>query len=467
DSDSYQQLLAKLRVEYVVEARLNVDGTQLQLDVSVVETATGMRRWSDRLVDDKTALPMLQKALHWRLKNAFMLILPQSEFSAAGTSEYQITANFKAFDFYMQAQQKLKNFDDMASLDGAEQLLLQALQEDGAFAVASASLCKLHLDKYMLSRSVSEYELAQQACQHAAGLDVNQAQVSSVLGDLYRVSGQYELAMQQYDKALAQNTRWVDAISGKAMVLSANNELLSAEQLFNKAIELEPGYWQNYMHYGRFLYENGNFADAARHFERASQLKPGSTEVLNSQGAAWFFGGQFSAAIEAWQQVVELAPMSLSYSNLGTAHYFNGDYPQAERLYRQALELSADDYTIWTNLADVLDVQADRQQEAMRLYDKALGLAERNLQVDAQAQALLSQISRLQSELGQCDDALQTEQQLLASKLLDFYLFYDLAIASYNCKRTNSAQAYVAEAIKQGYPQQLIQADPKIPDVLH
>ena len=73
----------------------------------------------------------------------------------------------------------------------------------------------------------------------------------------------------------------------------------------------------------------------------------------------------------------------------------------------------------------------------------------------------------MQSELGKCDDALQTEQQLLASKLLDFYLFYDLAIASYNCKRTNSAQAYVAEAIKQGYPQQLIKADPKIPDALH
>ena len=220
------------------------------------------------------------------------------------------------------------------------------------------------------------------------------------------------------------------------------------------------------MHYGRFLYENGNFADAARRFERASQLKPGSTDVLNSQGAAWFFGGQFSAAISAWQQVVELAPMSLSYSNLGTAYYFNGDYPQAERFYRQALELSADDYTIWTNLADVLDVQTDRQQEATQLYEKALLLAERNLQVDAQAQALLSQISRLQSELGQCDEALQTEQQLLASKLLDFYLFYDLAIASYNCQRTNSGQAYITEAIKQGYPSQLIKADPKIPDAL-
>lgn len=466
ESDSYQQLSQKLRVEFVVEAKLTVDDAQLQLDVSVVETATGMRRWSDRLVDDKTALPQLQKALYWRLKNAFMLILPRSE-AITGASEYQITANFKAFDLYMQAQQKLKNFDDMASLDSAEALLLQALQEDGTFAVASASLCKLHLDKYMLSRSVGEYELAQQACQHAGGLNVNQAQVSSVLGDLYRVSGQYPLAMQQYDNALAQNERWVDAISGKAMVLSANNELSKAEQLFNQAIELEPGYWQNYMHYGRFLYENGKFAEAARRFERASQLKPGSTEVLNSQGAAWFFGGQFSAAIDAWQQVVELAPMSLSYSNLGTAHYFNADYAQAERFYREALELSADDYTIWTNLADVLDVQPARQQEAMPLYEKALLLAERNLQVDAQSQPLLSQISRLQSELGKCDDALQTEQQLLASKLLDFYLFYDLAIASYNCQRNNSARAYVTEAIKQGYPQQLIQADPKIPDVLH
>ncbi|MDX1272095.1 winged helix-turn-helix domain-containing protein, partial [Bizionia paragorgiae] len=341
DAD-YQQLADKLRVEYVVEGRISTTGEQLQLDVSVVETATGMRRWSERLIRQQQALPALQQELHRKVQNAFALILPSTQHSNTAV-DYQITSSFQAFDAYMQAQQKLKKYDDMASLDRAEQLLLQALRADPDFAVASASLCKLHLDKYILSRSVEEFELAKRACQHAAGLNVNQAQVYAALGDLYRVSGQYSLAMAQYQQALKVNERWVDALTGKAMVHSATNEKAQAEKLFNLAIEIEPGYWQNYMHYGRFLYGNGNFAAAARRYERASQLKPDSTDVLNSQGAAWFFSGEFEQAIAAWQQVVELAPVSLSFSNLGTAHYFNGDYANAEQLYRQALAVSADD----------------------------------------------------------------------------------------------------------------------------
>jgi tetratricopeptide (TPR) repeat protein/DNA-binding winged helix-turn-helix (wHTH) protein len=462
-SDSYQKLAAQLRVEFIVEGRISVLAEQLQLEVSVVEAATGIRLWSNRLAEVKQALPALQQELHRRLQNAFELIMLQTSTAVEVDGNYRITSSFKAFDAYMQAQQRLKKYDDMASLEQAEQLLLQALQADPDFATASASLCKVHLEKYTLSRSVEEFELARQACQHAAGLQVNQAPVYAALGDLYRISGQYAQAIAEYDQALRVNNRWVDALTGKAMVMSSNTDNAQAEQLFNQAIELEPGYWQNYMHYGRFLYENGNFAAAARRFERAAQLKPGSMDVLNSLGASWFFSSQFEQAISAWQQVVQLSPLSLSFSNLGTAHYFHGDYIQAESMYRQALQISSDDYTIWTNLADVLDVQPQRQQEASALYRKALQLAQRNLAVDAQAQPLLSQISRLQAELQQCDTALQTEQQLLQGAVTDFYVYYDLAIASFNCQRHSSGEDYVRRAISHGYPAQLIAADPKVP----
>jgi DNA-binding winged helix-turn-helix (wHTH) protein/tetratricopeptide (TPR) repeat protein len=459
---SYQQVAEQLRVEFIVEGQVSADSRQLQLEISVVEAATGVRLWSNRLTDQSQQLPALQQELHRRLQNAFTLIMPQTSVATA-SSEYRITESFKAFDAYMQAQQRLKQYDDLASLEQAEQLLLLALQADPDFATASATLCKVHLDKYVLSRSVEEFNLARQACQHAAGLKVNQAQVYATLGDLYRISGEYSQATTQYDQALAVNERWVDALTGKAMILSANSSKIQAEQLFNKAIELEPGYWQNYMHYGRFLYGNGRFDAAARRFERASQLKPGSTDVLNSLAAAWFFSGQFEQAITAWLQVVQLAPLSSSFSNLGTAYYFHRDYTEAEQMYRQALSISSDDYTIWTNLADVLDVQPQRRQEALPLYQKALTLARQNLAVDAQAQPLLSQISRLQAELQHCEAALQTELQLLAGSVTDFYVFYDLAVANYNCQRNNSGAVYAKQAVNHGYPAQLIAADPKLP----
>nr|WP_255654535.1 tetratricopeptide repeat protein [Alishewanella maricola] len=459
---SYQQLADQLRVEYVLEGRMQIVDEQFQLAISLVETATGMQRWSTRLAQPEQALPTLQRDLHRQVQNALVLVMPQVSVSLTGR-DYQITNNFKAFDAYMQAQQQLKKYDDLASLDTAEQLLLQALKEDADFALASASLCKVHLDKYALTRHIEEFDLANTACQHAAGLAVNQAEVYSALGELYRLRGQYPEAIAQYEQALAVNSRWVDAITGKARVLSAKEQSQEAELLFNQAIELEPGYWQNYMHYGRFLYDNANFAAAARRFEQASRLKPGSTDVLNSLAAAWFLSGQFQQAITVWQQVVELSPVSLSFSNLGTALYFAGDYLQAEQFYRQALAVSPADYTIWTNLADVLDVQADRQQEALGLYQRALSLAQGNLVINAQAQPLLSQISRLQAELQQCEQAFDTEQQLLVSNLTDFYVFYDLAIANFTCQRALQGITYLQQAIDFGYPASLVAADPKIP----
>jgi tetratricopeptide (TPR) repeat protein/TolB-like protein len=459
---SYSELATQLRVQFLLEGRLSADKDSMQLEVSIIAAATGVRLWSNRLSHSRQALPAMQQDLYRQVQNALALIITDNS-QTNPVEEYRITQNFAAFDAYMQAQQRLKKYDDMASLQSAEQLLLQALKADPDFAMASASLCKVHLDMYVLSRSVSEFELAQQACQHAAGLQVNQAGVATILGDLYRISGQYSAAMARYDQALALNARWVDALSGKAMVFNAQGNKVDAEQQFRLAIEFEPGYWQNYMLYGSFLYETGNFDAAARHFERAAQLKPASTDVLNSLAAAWFFSGQFAQAITAWQQVVGLAPMAQSYSNLGTAYYFNADYVKAEQMYRQALANSADDYTIWTNLADVLDVQSERRQEALQLYEKALTLAQSNLVVDAQAPALLSQISRLQAELQLCDAALVTEQRVQASSQTDFYLFYDLAIASFNCQRNAQGSAYIKQAMSYGYPAQLIAADPKIP----
>lgn len=462
DTADYQHIAAQLRVEYLIDGWLTSDEDRLQLEVSLIEAATGIRRWSNRIVQNRDQLPLLQQELHRQVQSAFAVIMPV-ESGDTGDSDYKISENFAAYDAYMQAQQQLKQSDDIASLDKAEQLLLQALQADPDFAVASAGLCKVHLDKYMVSRSVEEFDLARQACQHAEGLDINKAQVSTILGDLYRLSGQYTEAMVRYDQALVLNPRWVDALSGKAKVFSALGKSADAEHQFSLAIELEPGYWQNYMDYGSFLYETGNFPAAARRFERAAQLKPGSTEVLNSLAAARFFSGHFHEAISAWEQVVQLSPVALSLSNLGTAYYFNGDFDEAEQYYRQALKINVDDYTIWTNLADALDVQQARRDEALPIYENALQLAQRNLAVDAQAPALLSQISRLQSELQHCEAALQNELQLQQANQTDFYIFYDLAIASFNCLRIEHGEAYVRQAISLGYPVQLIAADPKIP----
>jgi tetratricopeptide (TPR) repeat protein/DNA-binding winged helix-turn-helix (wHTH) protein len=460
DNADNSLIIERLGAQYVVEGKLKTDATELQLEVMVIQLNNGVRLWSTRLQAPRQQLPQLQQQLYRQLTNAFGLLLQNQQLQPA---EYALTESFQAYDAYLQANMLLKQFANMASLDTAERLFLQALDYDPKFAMASAGLCKLHLEKYAINRSVDEFELARQACEHAASFSSNQAQHFTVIGDLYRTRGELEQALSHYNQALQLNPAWLDAITGKALLLADLKQPLQAEQLFKEVIRLEPGYWQNYSNYGRFLYNNGQFSSASKQLERAALIQPDSVDLQNSLGASYFLNNDFAAAIAAWQKVVATSPLSLAYSNLGTAYYFNGEFSQAEQMYLAALHTSKDDYTIITNLADSLDVQAGRQQEAQAYYQQALLLAQANLAVNQDAKALLSQIIRIQSELGHCGLVQQRLSQLLSSVIDDFYIYYDLAIASFNCSQPTTGSKLLQKAIAGGYSAALIAADPKIP----
>ncbi|WP_213998486.1 winged helix-turn-helix domain-containing protein [Arsukibacterium sp.] len=459
DAD-HKLISERLGALYVVEGKLKATDQDLQLEVVVIQLESGVRQWSGRMAATRQQLPQLQQELYRQLASAFGLLMQNKQLDA---TDYSLTTNFQAYDAYLRANKLLKQFADMKSLENAERLFLQALEHDPKFALASAGLCKLHLEKYAMNRSLAEFELARQACEHAASFPVNQAPVYSVLGDLYRTRGEFALAMTQYDLALQLNPALPDAITGKAISLADLNLPVEAGQLFTRAIRLEPGYWQHYSNYGRFLYNSGQFSEASRQFERAALIQPDSVDIQNSLGASYFFNNNFAAAIAAWQKVVANSPLALAYSNLGTAYYFNGEFSQAEQMYLAALQTSQNDYTILANLADSLDAQPGREPEAQTYYRQALQQAQANLSVNQDAKALRSQIIRIQSELALCEQAQQDLEQLSSNPIDDFYIYYDLAIASFNCDKPVAGAELVAKALAGGYSAALVAADPKIP----
>jgi len=451
----------RLGAQYAVEGKLKMSSGDIHLEVVVIELNNGLRKWANRFSTPREQLPQLQQELYHQLTSAFGLLLENQRLKEA---EYNLTANFQAYDAYLRANKLLKQFADMSSLKMAEKLFLKALEHDPDFAMASAGLCKLHLERYGINRSVTEFEMARQACEHAARFAVNQAAVYSVLGDLYRTRGEYSQAMIQYDEALQINPSWPDALTGKALLLAELKQPLQAERFFMQAIKLEPGYWQHYSNYGRFLYHSGNFSEAIKQLERAASIHPDSVDLQNTLGASYFFINDFEAAITAWQKVVAKSPLSLAYSNLGTAYYFNGNFSQSEQMYLAALKTSKDDYIILTNLADSLEAQPGRESEAQPYYRQALALASANLAINQGARGIQSQIIRLQSELEQCEQALHALQRLISTPIEDFYMYYDLAIASFNCGQLSTGRQLVEKAIAGGYSATLISADPKIPD---
>jgi tetratricopeptide (TPR) repeat protein len=77
----------------------------------------------------------------------------------------------------------------------------------------------------------------------------------------------------------------------------------------------------------------------------------------------------------AYRKASMLSPnASEPYNALGTLKASEGKRPEAEQLYRQALQKNASLLPARHNLALLLDEQKDRQQEAIELFRENLGL---------------------------------------------------------------------------------------------
>jgi tetratricopeptide (TPR) repeat protein len=167
----------------------------------------------------------------------------------------------------------------------------------------------------------------------------------------------------------------------------------------------------------RHLLERGNgcltkgaWAQAAVHFEQLLELQPRNPEALAQLGVALFGLGRYEEAERCYRESLEINPMSAStLCNLATV--LQGDPPEAEKYLRQALKLNPKDADARSKLGLSLAF-AGRLREAKAAFQKALKVDPRN------AEALLghAQIARREGHFTEADSfinrALKVEPKL-------------------------------------------------------
>lgn len=231
-----------------------------------------------------------------------------------------------------------------------------------------------------------------------------------------------------------------------------------AQKLLTKTIELEPGYWKNYLALGDLLMANGKYKSAAKQYARVTLLKQNNDQAFNRLGAALFLNDQIELASNAWQQSIDIRPSNSIYSNLGTSLFLRHKFNLAREKYRLALAIKSSDPVLWANLGDAQKFD-DRRNLANISYKKAIELTQEQLTVNPNDNVVLGMLVRYQSELGHCKDAINTSQTLQQEEIKDPYLYYDLSIAAINCKQYISARHLIEKAISLGYSKKLILFD--------
>ena len=194
-----------------------------------------------------------------------------------------------------------------------------------------------------------------------------------MLGDLYRESGDYAGAMNQYEAL----------------------------------IKRDPYSWSNHYKLGVTYQFLDRLKDALASYERALKLNPDDANTNMNLGLVYLYLERPDDAVRYTERATLLDPRSApAFSNLGVALDARGDFARAETAYRHSLDLDPDNVTTLLNLGTNLLAQG-KNAEAVDIMQRVV-----------QADDTPSHRKRLGDALaksGRFDEAVQQYQGVLAA----------------------------------------------------
>ncbi|MGH8629159.1 MAG: type IV pilus biogenesis/stability protein PilW [Burkholderiales bacterium] len=187
------------------------------------------------------------------------------------------------------------------------------------------------------------------------------AQIHTELGAAYYGAGQYAVSLEELDKALSADSKYVPALNQLGLVYMALGKERDAQTQFEKALRLDPNDSAVNNNYGMLLCRRGRDEEAMRYFNKALQ--------------------------NPLYQSPEVA-----YVNAGLCARTKGDNLQAEGFMRKARQLAPDQPQALYVLAEIAFGKGEVRE--------ARDLITRHLQVASPAPDSLWLAARIENRLG-------------------------------------------------------------------
>jgi serine/threonine-protein kinase len=444
-------------VTMTLEGSLHRSGDQVRVNFAVVDTRTRRQLRAESI----TAAASDPFAVQDQVVDATLRMLdvevPPEERRALSAYGTKVPG---AYDFYLQGRGYLLNYDRPENVDNAVRVFQQALALDPKYALASAGLGDAYWKKYENTKQTRWVESSRDSCERALALNPNLAAVHICLGTLESGTGQYERATTEFERALELEPTSDAAYRGLADAYARLGRLDAAEKTYRRAIQLRPEYWAGYSWLGAFYFHQARYADAAKMFQQVVALAPDSSRGYSNLGAAYLDQGDYASAIPVFEQSLAIRPTPAAYSNLATAHFFQRRFAEAATKYREALKLSADDFTLWWNLGDACYWEPSMREQAPDAYRKAISLAEEKLRVNPNDVDALGTVALCHAMLGEKDSSRSYLERALRLRPKDPELLLKAAQVNSQLNDTGAALGWLERAIAGGISPIKVRDDP-------
>jgi len=158
--------------------------------------------------------------------------------------------------------------------------------------------------------------------------------------------GNYKIAIKELEKALdigntGYNEEEIYTVLGNAYYgLYEDDKAIEAHE---KALEINPEYYEAWVNLGIVYRYIGNYEKAEECYNKAYDINPNYPELHISMGALYIYQNKPYEAVTILEKAVKLDPsISVAHSNLALAYAMVGRFADAENALRQATVLGYD-----------------------------------------------------------------------------------------------------------------------------
>lgn len=194
-------------------------------------------------------------------------------------------------------------------------------------------------------------------------------------GLAYEEKGYDDLALADYDKAIALDARNADGVyRNRGMVFMKRGQHDHAVRDFTSAIVLQPEDANLYIDRGIAFLNAKKLQRAIDDFTKAIALNPSHTNAYVHRGMSYKENGQYGRAIEDYTTTIKIDPSCIeAYNNRGVVYKQLHQPEQAQADYDKAIALDPSFYLAYMNRAAVFGMMG-RQDMAIKDYTTVISL---------------------------------------------------------------------------------------------
>lgn len=458
-ADPPQKLGHDLGANLLLMGTVQGSGDKVRFDLNLWDGNRNAIVWTKEISGLNGDLLTLEDEIYNDVTKALGLTLSPDAIVVAHPTE-----NVGAYDLYLRAQTIMKGEQDVAHVQSAMDLFKQAVQADPKFALAYAGLANADVAMYRKKKDANWANDAVTAARQGEQLDPQLADVHYALGTAYSVIGRSAEAIDEIKQAIQLLPNSDEGYRRLGSAYDSAGNVAQAIDAYKKAIEINPYYWMNYNELGSTDFASGDYEGAVAAFRKVVEIEPDNGFGYGNLGGAALLAGKFQDSVGPLEKALKIAPTASRYSNLGTAYYYLQEYDLSASLFEKAIQLAPTSWLYTGNLADA-NRQAGKKEIAAGLYDKAIGLGKRELEVNPRNALTMGGMALWYARKGE----LQPAKRLIdAARSIDpnsvDLMYFQAQIADANHDQA-AALAGLRQAFEKGLRPAIAVAEPDLRDL--